>query len=104
MNTAIVVTKERMIRSVAEDTNVSLTDVRLIYNALEEKLREYLEGAKPEQNIIVKLFEGISVESKYVPEQEKRNNLTGEVIVAKSKIKPKAIITRNYCDKITNHK
>ena len=57
-----------------------------------------------DRNISVRLFEGIVLNGVYVPSHEKVNNLTGETIVTKSKIVPKAHITRTYCDKISSRK
>ena len=56
-----------------------------------------------ERDVCIKLFEGISLDGKYVPEKTKRNNLTGETNFVESKIKPKFNITRSYCDKLNNN-
>ena len=55
-----------------------------------------------EQDVCIKLFEGISLDGIYVPEKTKTNNLTGKTNLVKSKIKPKFTITRSYCEKLNN--
>ena len=53
-------------------------------------------------DISIKLFEGISLDGIYVLEKTKQNNLTGEISLVESKIKPKFNITRSYCEKLNN--
>lgn len=96
-------TKNTLIRNIAKATGKSLPTVRAVYNALENSLVECLSSASPETDVSVRLFEGITIDSTFLPEKLKTNNLTGEVITTTSKVKPKANITRYYCDKLTNY-
>lgn len=94
-------TKEMLIRYIVGISNKNIKTVRAIYNTLEEIIADLLSSAAPDTDISIRLFEGISIDSTFIPEKTKVNNLTGEVITSTSKIKPKANITRNYRDKIT---
>lgn len=102
MKEQIVITKESLIRNIAKYTNNNIYDVREIYNALENIIFETLCSVNEEQDICIRLFEGISLDGKYISEKTKRNNLTGKVSFVESKIKPKFNITRNYCEKLNN--
>lgn len=95
--------KEMLIKDVAEITEKNINTVRVIYNALEDNIVKLLSFANPNTDVIIRLFEGISICGTFVPEKTKVNNLTGKPITVKSKIKVKANITDNYCDKITNY-
>lgn len=97
-----VTTKDQLIRFITDESNVNLGTVRSVYNTLENRVKYLLSKATPEQNMTVRLFEGITLDSKFVPEKKKKNNLTGDTIIAASRIKPKANITRRYCDKLNN--
>ena len=96
-------TKDMLIRKIAEDCNKDISTIRKIYNALEESVVELLSSADINTDITIRLFEGISIDSVFIPEKTKVNNLTGKVITTASKIKAKANITRNYCNKLTAH-
>lgn len=96
-------TKEMLIRSISEKCKKDLCTVRTIYNALEEEIAQLLSSADNDTDIVIRLFEGISIESTFIPEKTKINNLTGKLITTMSKIKPKANITRTYCNKLTTH-
>lgn len=99
----VTYTKEMMIRKISNDCHRDSKMVRAIYNSLEENIFDILSSADDDKDTSIRLFEGITIGSTYIPEKTKVNNLTGETIIASSKIKPKANITRNYCEKLTNH-
>ena len=94
-------TKEMLIKNIANVCRRDVNTVRNIYNALEDNITNLLSSATPNTDISIRLFEGITIDSKFIPEKTKVNNLTGKVIKTTSKIKPKANITRNYCNKLT---
>ena len=96
-------TKEMLVKKIAEECGKDMTTVRKIYNALEESIVELLSSADLQIDISIRLFEGITIDSSFIPEKTKVNNLTGKVITTASKIKPKANITRSYCNKLTTH-
>ena len=96
------ITKERIIKYIAEKEHKDIALVRSIYNTLEDVVVESLSTATPETNVSVKLFEGITLDSSFVPEKIKKNNLTGKNITVAEHIKVKANITRNYQEKINS--
>lgn len=102
MKEKIKITKESLIRDIAKQTNNRTQDVKDIYNALENAIFDILSSVDVSGNITIKLFEGISLDGTYIPEKTKHNNLTGEIGLVESKIKPKFNITRSYCEKINN--
>ena len=63
---------------------------------------ESLYDVNKKHDVCIKLFEGISLDGKYIPEKTKKNNLTGKENLIESKIKPKFNITRSYCEKLNN--
>ena len=97
-----VVKKDKLIRDVAKQTVYNIADVKIIYNALENTIFNLLYSVNENEDVCIKLFEGITLDGKYVPEKTKKNNLTGETHFVESKIKPKFNITRSYCEKLNN--
>lgn len=102
MKEKIKITKENLIRNIAKETNKNINDVRDFYNSLENLIFDILSSVETNGDISIKLFEGISLNGIYIPEKTKKNNLTGEVNLVESKIKPKFNITRSYCEKLNN--
>lgn len=96
------VTKENIIKSIANQTNKNVTDVKEIYNTFENIIFDTLSSVNEEQDVYIKLFEGVVLEGIFVEEHTKRNNLTGKVDLIPSKIKPKFNITRTYCNKLNS--
>lgn len=96
------VTKENLIKEIAKQTNNNICDTRVFYNALENTIFNLLSSVDENQDVCIRLFEGISLDGKYTPEKEKKNNLTGKVNFVEGRIKPKFNITRSYCEKLNN--
>lgn len=102
MEKQIKITKENLIRDIAKQTKNSISNVKDFYNTLEDIIFDILSSVNEEQNVSIKLFEGVSLDGIYVPEKTKKNNLTGKMSFVESKIKPKINITRSYCEKLNN--
>ena len=100
MKEPIRFTKENLIKDIAKQTNNNISDVKEIYNILEKDIFDILSSVDENQDVNIRLFEGISLGGTYITEKEKRNNLTGKSSFVKSKIKPKFNITRSYCEKL----
>lgn len=102
MKEQIKITKETLIKDIAKQTDKNISDVKDVYNALEKTIFDILSSVCINKDVSIRLFEGISLDGVYVPEKTKQNNLTGEVSLVESKIKPKFNITRSYCEKLNN--
>ena len=96
-------TKDDLIRIVSRTIERDTNLVKSAYNALEKSVFQLLASADKTNDISVRLFEGISLDSKFIPEKTKINNLTGKIIITSSKIKPNVNITRSYINKLTNY-
>ena len=102
MKNQIRFTKENLIKDIAKQTNNNISDVKEIYNALENLVFDILSSVDENKDVDIRLFEGISLDGTYVPAKEKKNNLTGKTSFVVSKIKPKFNITRSYVKKLNN--
>ena len=96
-------TKDMLVKNIAEMCDENISTIRNVYNLLEKNVAKLLSSANPNTDVSIRLFEGITLDSTYIPEKTKINNLTGKVITATSKIKPKANITRTYRNKLTEY-
>ena len=94
-------TKNMLVKDIAEETEQEIKVVRTFYEKLEEAVFDALSSADENTDVSVRLFEGMVLNSEFVPSKKKVNNLTGETITTVSKIKPSAHITRYYRDKLT---
>lgn len=96
-------TKDMLIKRISKECGYNTRMVKAFYNALEGDVVNLLSYANPDTDISIRLFEGITINSTFMPEKEKVNNLTGKPIITKSKVKAKANVTRSYCEKITDY-
>ena len=95
-----IFTRDDLVNMISGETGVSQNFARSIYDVMEEKVRFMLSQANENEDVKLKLFEGIALECKFIPEKVRKNNLTGEIITAKSKRKVKGKITKNYLGKL----
>ena len=100
----VTYTKDMLIKTVAKDCRIDRNTVKDVYESIEDSVSDALSSANEDSDVSVRLFEGIVLNGVYIPSHEKVNNLTGKTIITKSKIVPKAQITRTYCDKISSRK
>lgn len=97
-----VITKDSLIRNIARNSKQTINNTKDFYDTLESIIFNTLSSVNESQDVCIRLFEGISLDGIYIPEKTKKNNLTGEVGLVGSKIKPKFNITRSYCEKLNN--
>lgn len=97
-----VILKKDLIRDVTNCVPYNLATVREIYDMFEIRLFKILSLATEDTPVKVKLFDGVSIDSRFYPSVERKNNLTGEIIQMKSKVKPKFTVTQNYIEKLTS--
>lgn len=100
MRKKVKITKESLIRDIAKASDKNIYDVREMYDAFESVIFKKLATVNEDEDVCIKLFEGINLDGEFIPEHTKKNNLTGKLIHVDSKIKPKFNITRYYCEKL----
>lgn len=96
-----VYTKQMIISHIAKKCKERKDTVYDIYNALESEITELLSTANENEDVVIKLFEGITMNSTFIPSETRMNNLNGETTTFSSRINPKVNITRNFKRKIT---
>lgn len=94
------ISKRKLIKSIKN--HHTKTVVKDIYDMLEDEIFDSLSSVNENRDVCIRLFEGVSLNGTFVPEKTKKNNLTGQVSLVHSKIKPKFNITRTYCEKLND--
>lgn len=81
--------------------NLNKPDIYYMINMIENIVYDNLKKANKDESIVIALFKGMNIEGSYVPSKNKVSNLTGEIIVTSSKIKPKANFSRPCCEMLS---
>lgn len=84
-------------------TNCTKHIVEIVFEAVENTIKDYLYEANNKIMVVVNIFKGISIKAKYIPERIKINNFKGKKQKYTSYIKPKAEFSRGFVDSITKH-
>lgn len=93
-------TKNMLIKTISKECKRDKETVKDVYDAIENNVLSILSSADENSDVSIRLFEGIVLDGVYVPEHERLNNFTGEKMIVKSKVVPKARIARTYCKKV----
>lgn len=67
------ITREQLIRKVAEESGYYQKDVRVVFNTLEDVILEYFEDIDDNEAISIKLLSWLTVGGYIVPERERIN-------------------------------
>ena len=102
--TTKVITKREVIKSLAKEFDMTVKSVGSIYDSLENRIRLMLGSANEDTNIEIHLFDGVKLESKFLPSKEKLNNLTGKTQRVDNRIKAKASLSRRYLENLNRKK
>ena len=100
-------TKDMLIRQIAKKykkeinpSKVHIEEVKNVINLLEEEIFEILSTADESKDVSIRLFEGMTIDSTFVPGKTKMNNLIGKEVYVPGKIKPKVNVTRYYTNNL----
>lgn len=97
------ITQEELYKKIAAKGDVDETTVRNIFHSAETIIFAYLTSAVPSENVQVKLLNGLSLNSTYVPERTVNKGVFQNYKCA-DKIKVKANITKYYIAKINERR
>ena len=92
-----MISQDQLINSVCKKTNIDYPTTRLLFQAIEDASIEYLLETTEENPITIKLFSGLTVGGKYMPERIFRSF---DEFYCEPKIKVKAKVTRHFNEKI----
>ena len=95
----MVITQDELIKEIADIEGIDVTIVRDIFKSAENRVFAYLSSTTPSENIIIKLLNGLSLESEYVPEHRvDRGMFKNHDCPERIKVKPS--ITKYYKNRL----
>jgi hypothetical protein len=68
----------------------------VFYCAFQDYIYSILDTVDEDNEVTIKLFDGLYLHAKMLPPEKRRNNLTGKTIITKRKIKITMTATRYY--------
>lgn len=92
----IKITRNDLLREIANNTIYSRVVVEDIYREFEKVLTEKIGLARDGVPVRINLFDGLSVHCDYIPARDVKNNFDGGVTHVAGRIKPRAIFSRFF--------
>ena len=96
----MIITQEKLVKQIADRENINAATVLKIFKSSEDVIFNYLSSTSPQENTVIKLFDGLRLECTHIPEKEIH---TYDKIVCKPRIWTKAKITRHYNRKLNGY-
>ena len=100
MRNYLVLHKEELVRQVAKRCHMTMADTRKFYDTFESVIFENLKNTTKSDDMVIKVFDGLKLESKYHEEKVMVHPTTHEEIVVPEKIWAKAKVSRHYNRKL----
>jgi nucleoid DNA-binding protein len=98
--TDLVYKQKEFIKLVAEESGYYQNAIKDIFDGVEAVLERLMSEANSEDQLEVKIFEGLTVGTKYYPAKKAMNPKTGKKITTDEHIYPVAKYTQGYQNKI----
>lgn len=93
----MTITQEELIRQIAQKENIDAITVRSIFRSAEHLIFQHLSSATPDENVVIKVLNGLSLECNYMHEREIHRY---DDIKCSARIWTKPKITRYYNRKL----
>lgn len=95
----MIITQDFLIKQIAAQENIDIKTIQNIFKSTENIIFKYLSFTVPSENIIIKLFNGINLERKYV-EKKKYSKGMFQNIECMEHVNIKSSISKYYRQKI----
>lgn len=97
--TILEISKEQVIKQVADKEDIPAETVRNVFNATENYIIDCLSSITPSEDVVIRLFSGIILSGAYHPERIMPSGyLKGYTV--KERINAKATLSRPFKEKI----
>lgn len=96
----MILTQDDLIKRIAKKEDINVAMVRKVFKDAEKIIFDHLSSTTPSETNIVKPFDGLNIECKYIPEKEIH---TYDDILVNEKIWAMPRITRHYNRKLNGY-
>ena len=98
----MIITREMLIKKLAEKSNFYQRDIRVLLHCLDEVVFEAFNEVVDEEDMSIQLVQGIKVGCKVVPERLRKDPRNQQDIVCKPQVKPFVKFSENFREIIQN--
>ena len=96
------ITREQLIRKLAEKSNYYQRDIRLLLQTLDDVVIEYFDEATVDEEVTVQVVQGVKIGCKVVPPRERIDPRDRSTIIVPDTVKPFARFSEDFRKTIQN--
>lgn len=94
------ISNEQFVRNLAQRSGFYMKDIKVLLKCMSEEVLDISNKVKDGEDVSIQLFDGIKIGCKLVPERERVDPRSREVITCKATVKPFAKFTNGFRDTI----
>lgn len=96
------ITREQLIRKLAEKSNYYQRDIRLLLQTLDDVVIEYFDEVAVDEEVTVQVVQGVKIGCKVVPPRERVDPRDRSTIIVPDTVKPFARFSEDFRNTIQN--
>lgn len=93
-----LINNDQLVREVSRASSISIAKTKSVFESLGSVLAGHLKEANEDGGVEVKILNGLSIKADFQPETT--HNFLGKDIVVSQRIKPKAVLSRKYVERL----
>ena len=98
----MIITREMLIKKLAEKSNFYQRDIRVLLHYLDEVVFETFNEVDEGNDVSIQIVEGVKLKVTLVPPRERVDPRTQKPIIVKATVKPGVKYSENFREKIQN--
>lgn len=98
----MIITQDDLIKEISINEGIDVATVRKVFKSAENSIFAYLSSTTPIENILIRVFRGVNIHRKYVPQKRYSKGMF-EDIVSPEHCNVSGTITKYYKNKINSN-
>ena len=99
----MLISREQLIRKVAEKSGYWQKNVRDVFNCLNDVIPEYFSEVTDEEDVVIQIMQGIKISVHVVPERNRVDPRNRDKIVCGETVKPSCKFSQDFRKQIQNN-
>lgn len=98
----MIITQDELIKEISTKEDIDVATVRKVFKSAEKIIFDYLSSITPTENIMIKLFNGLNINRKYIPEKMYSKGMFINIELPEH-CNTSGTVTKYYKNKVNEH-
>lgn len=97
----MIITQDDLIKEISTKEGIDVATVRRVFKSAENSIFAYLSSTAPIENILIRVFRGVNINRKYIPQKNYSKGMFKDII-SPEHCRVSGTITKYYKSKINS--